>query len=115
MKTAVGIGALALVGLFVMAGLRRSAPETPRPAKPARPAAALPAPAAAAPVGEPFRRTAERLQIRPQEVDAFVAASRELVRELRRIRVQRQSEWSVELDQQARLEWEERYDADRPA
>jgi hypothetical protein len=64
---------------------------------------------------EPIRQAAERLKIRAEEVDAFMAASREVVRDLRRIQVQRQSEWSVELDQQARLEWEERYDADRRA
>jgi hypothetical protein len=72
------------------------------------------APTAVAPVAG-YRGEAERLKIRSEQVDAFVAASREVVRDLRRLQVQRQSEWSLDLDQQTRLESEERYDADRKA
>jgi hypothetical protein len=90
-------------------------PETlSRPTQP-RMAAVAPASMPPAPTVEPFRQTAERLKIRPEQVADFVAASREVVRELRRIQLQRQSEWSVDVDQQTRLEWEERYDADRRA
>lgn len=116
MKAVVWIGAAALAGVVLAAGLRRKEPETPPPPRKARAAAVAPAVAAAPTASaEPVRRTAERLKIRPEEVEAFVVESRDVVRELRRIQVQRQSEWSVDLDQQTRLEWEERYDTDRRA
>ena len=89
MKTTAWIGAVALAGLALAAGLRRSAPETPVPAIQARtPVVVAPAPAKAP---EPIRQTADRLGIPPDEVEAFVSASRELVRELRRLQLQRQS------------------------
>ena len=111
MKAAAWIGAAALAGMLLAAGLRRRAPEIPPPAK--KPPVVTAAPLPGAPVKEPVRRTAERLKIRAEEVEAFVAASREVASELRRIQVQRQSEWSLDVDQETRLEWEERYDADR--
>jgi len=113
MKAAAWIGAAALAGMLLAAGLRRRAPEIPPPARKPPVVTAAPVPAPVAAVKEPVRRTAERLKIRPDQVDAFVAASREVAGELRRIQVQRQSEWSLEVDQETRLEWEERYDADR--
>lgn len=111
MKAPFWIAAAALAGLSLAAGLRREAPEAPSPARKSRPAAAAPAVAPAA----GLRGDAERLKIRSDQVEAFVAASREVIRELRRLQVQRQSEWSVEADRQTRLEWEERFDADRRA
>jgi hypothetical protein len=113
MKTAAWIGVLTLAGLLLAAGFRRRPPETPPPAKKPRAMTVAPAPVAAE--QEPVRRTAERLKIRTDEVESFVAASRDVARELRRIQVQRQSEWSLDVDQETRLEWEERYDADRRA
>jgi len=113
MKTSIWIGAVALAGVVVAAGLRRKEPETPPPSKMVRPvAAALVAPAPRT-TADPVRQSAERLGIAPTEVDAFAATAREVVHDLRRLQLQRQSEWSLEVDQQTRLEWEERYDADR--
>ena len=111
MKAVLAIGAAALSGLILAAGLRRSAPETPAKRPTAK--AVVPAPVAPSPAEDPMRRTAERLGIRPEERDAFVSAARETVCDLRRIQVRRQSEWSLEADRQTRLEWEERYDAER--
>jgi len=111
MKTIAWIAVVALAAGGLAAGLRRPMPEAPRGAERARPVPAAPAPAAA-PV-DPVRRTADRLKVRSEDVDAFVAASRNVVRDLRRLQVQRQSEWELEVDQQIRLEWEERFDADR--
>ena len=114
MKTTAWIGAMALAGLVLAAGLRRSAPETPRP--PGKPRKEIPTAAVAAGRRRPGPSADRRAaKIRPDEVESFVSASREVVRELRRLQIQWQSEWSIELDQQARLEWEERYDADRSA
>ena len=113
MKTILAIGAAALAGLILSAGLRRSAPETP--AAPVKKPTAKARVQASATVADPMRKTAERLALRPEEIDAFVSTARSVVGELRQIQLRRQSEWTVEVDQQTRLEWEERYDADRKA
>ena len=113
MRATTWIAAAAVAALLLAAGLRQRSPETPPPVKNPRVVAAAPTPVAAVP--EPVRQTAARLRIPADEVEAFVAAARDVARELRRIQVQRQSEWSLDVDQQTRLEWEERYDADRRA
>lgn len=99
----------ALAGLVLWAGLRERV-EAGRPIASVR--------AAAAAKGEPDLSpppAARPLDPEVRETDSFFPALREAGAEMRQLQARRQLEWAVEVDQQTRLEWTERYDAERQA
>lgn len=97
-KATLALTAAALGGLILWACLRERT-EAAKPPRPRRPAAATVRAEPAPP------RT-------PEERPELVAA-RKVGAEMRRLQDRRQREWAVEVDRQTRLEWTERYDADR--